>query len=85
MSFQHAQLKNEQLRYLMEQPDLPSRVRTALGASPGEVIHSKDLRDELMEYLGTLLQRKGFDAEWAPTADGRLVEDILDLLREPNR
>ena len=45
---------------------------------------SKPLRDDdyeqIEEKVSAHLQKKGFDKDYAPTADGKMCEAILDMM-----
>jgi hypothetical protein len=58
---------------LREQLDVPN-------SRPSEIWVTIEEADELREQLGDLLQTKGFDTEYRPTAIGKMAEQLLDKL-----
>ena len=74
-------LNRHQADYLARRAGLATEVRDAL--QPGRTATlSLTLvqRDELLELLSTRLQVAGFDTDWDATAEGEMIESIIDVL-----
>lgn len=76
------QLSREQMNYLLLQKSLSTEARRLLDAGQGLAGLSKEGRKELMELVVDRLQAVGFDQRYAPTPEGRLLESIIDVLKD---
>jgi hypothetical protein len=77
-------LTKGQADYLLRCTDLPGDVRKVLTpARSADVSLLRNERDDIVEELGTRLQKFGFDADWTPTEEGAMIESIIDVLTAP--
>jgi hypothetical protein len=76
-------LDREERLLLMESSALSASLRqrlTAASARPIELWVSVDEADDLRELVQDMLQESGFDADYAPTPKGRVLEQPVDKL-----
>lgn len=75
------QLNAKQAEFVARQVSLDAAARDCLAPGRGAtLVLTKDRRDEIVEQLGTLLQKRGFDTEWKASDEGLLIESIIDVL-----
>ena len=68
-------------RVILERLQVPEHVSVAL-RQPSIALDAQDaetVREALMEEMA----RRGFDADYQPTTEGRLIEDLIDELFMP--
>jgi hypothetical protein len=71
----------EQLRYLQERLEFPADLKELVrGTHPGDLVLSPEQAKELMGAVSNRLQVAGFNAEYDPTLEGKMLESIIDRL-----
>lgn len=76
-------LSREERMLLLREADLPATIRRQLQSeSPHttEVWLTVDEADDLRERVQDILQVSGFDENYAPTLQGRMLETLVDKL-----
>lgn len=70
--------------YLAHEGVLPEALSTLFRGPPRQVVRvSSKQKDEILSAIGSRLQRVGFDANYDATAEGALLESIVDTLTRP--
>jgi chitinase len=70
-----------QAEYLLANVELAPEVVTALRSADRSVQLSASQRKALLDQVASRLQTKGFDRDYKPTEEGRLLESVIDILR----
>lgn len=74
-------LSREQAAFLLHVLVLDERLRGLLTPGPdGFMVLDDAQADELRDLCGDRLQTHGFDADYAPTEEGKRLEGLIDLL-----
>ena len=74
-------LSAAQADYLAKQVTMDAPLREMIsGGRSVDLDLAKNERDDIVEQLGTRLQRAGFDSEWSATDEGLIIEGIIDVL-----
>lgn len=71
-------MKTADARFLLDVLDLPDALRHRLEADHVEL--SDDDADELRDLCGERLQSHGFGPSYAPTEEGRRLEELINAL-----
>ena len=63
--------------------ELPEPLMQIVGAPPQRSFRLTSVqKDALVSILGDDLQRRGFDVDYKPTAEGSMAESIIDALTD---
>ena len=74
-------LNQHEIRFLLNLPDLPSRLAKTL--TQADIRHeglSEDNADAFRDLCGERLQTHGFGPDYEPTAEGKMLEGLIDRL-----
>ncbi len=74
-------LSNSEYEYLHDATFLPSRLKEAVSFTKHlQVEVSLDVADEIRDLCGEQLQLVGFDENYQPTPEGKILESLIDKL-----